>query len=308
MISCNICGDTLDTCQEYMVSLPDCKCISRVRGRESLVHGGINFIDLHVAAAVLGSDKLNLIGSGDSMKPFLTGRERLCVEKTSEFQEQDVVLFIRNRRLVAHRVRSIINENQLLITQGDNCLESETVSFNDVIGVVARHPMKKRGIVWVQLKETALKCCRVILANIKIKAILRLLKGSLLFRYYVCVYENPFALQGSVGSSIEKQKGKFMVSVYFLSKNIANGELIKMPDYCEFSGWWLNNLFIYPLFWGTGVEDKLLLKLVGIAQKLGINSIRFVPPHNNLLSRMKKLVRIRECQKWHEIMLSTAKT
>jgi hypothetical protein len=288
-----------------MVSLPDCKSISRIKGRESLVHGGINFTDLHVAAAALGPDKLNLIGSGDSMRPFLVSRERLCIERKTDFREQDIVLFIRNRRLIAHRVRSIKKQENLLITQGDNCVEPESVSFNDVIGVVARHPMQGRGIVWTQLKEMALKYCRHVLENGKIKAILRCFKSSPLFRYYVCVYENPFSLQGSVKLSVEKPKNKYMVSGYFLTKNIANGELIKMPDYCEFRGWWLNNLFIYPLFRDAGVEEKLLLKLLDIAKKLGIDSIRFIPPDNNVLDCLRKLVQVRKRQKWHEIILLT---
>ena len=66
-----------------------------------------------------------------------------------------------------------------------------------------------------------------------------------------------------------------------------------------------NNLFIYPLFRDTGVEEKLLLKLIDIAQKLGIDSIRFIPPHNNVLAYLRKLVLVRECQKWHEIILLT---
>ena len=149
------CDSVLDICQEYMVSLPDCKNIIRGRDKESLVHAGINFRDLHMLAAALDYDKLSLIGSGNSMKPFLSGQEKLYVEKREDFREEDIVLFIRHRRLIAHRVRSVNKDGRLLITQGDNCVESESVSFDNVIGVVISHAVKPKHTSLMKLKNNA---------------------------------------------------------------------------------------------------------------------------------------------------------
>jgi GNAT superfamily N-acetyltransferase len=291
-----------------MVSFPDCGQIARRRGQESLVLGGIGFTDLRVVAAALGPGKMRLTGNGQSMNPFLMTGDRLSIEEKPVIREKDIVVFIRNRKLTAHRVCSIDKQKNKLITKGDNCTETEEISCDDVLGVVAE-PAGHRGTRrWPQFKDKAIKYGRQILENKILKAFLKHLGGLLCFRYYVSKYEGPFSLQGrKVDGFIGNPVDKYMVFCYFLGKAIANGELVKMPDYCEFSGWWLNNLFVAPSFRGMGVEKKVFVKLINIARDLKINSVRFIPSSGCIPALSEDRIQIRAYPQWHEIIFPKAR-
>lgn len=67
-----------------------------------------------------------------SMLPLIEPKDKLIVEKASEYQINDIVTFIKNGRLIAHRV-IYKRADGSLITKGDNNLKSDGVITKDKV-------------------------------------------------------------------------------------------------------------------------------------------------------------------------------
>src|SRR5215831_3911910 len=111
-------------------------------GRES--HG----LKCELAAEVLrSSGTLRLRVTGWSMLPTVWPGDMLIVERveSAEVMEGDIVLFVRHRRLIAHRV--VKNHSSTMVTRGDSMEAADSpVSENEFLGRVSSIVRNERNI------------------------------------------------------------------------------------------------------------------------------------------------------------------
>jgi signal peptidase I len=117
--------------------------------------------------ALAAGDRLALHVRGTSMLPALWPGEKVWVEQTNvdELRNGDVIVFVRDRQLVVHRVVGIAKgtSRAALTTRGDAQLDDDVpVEPRDVVGIVravrrfgADRPLKgrpspaARALVWL---------------------------------------------------------------------------------------------------------------------------------------------------------------
>ena len=100
-------------------------------------------------AAMQDAQAVPLVISGSSMAPFLVhGRDTAYLTKISKpIRRGDVVLYRHDDgQLVLHRVVKICGE--CFITRGDNCIEAEKITCDQIIGVMTEfcHKGKQRSV------------------------------------------------------------------------------------------------------------------------------------------------------------------
>lgn len=100
-----------------------------------------DFVRTAVEQQMSQGESLILRVTGRSMRPYLrgTGNESVVVSGYSpeELKPGIIILFTYNGSLVFHRI--VRTDNERLIVQGDgNCLESENVEIQNVLGIVRR--------------------------------------------------------------------------------------------------------------------------------------------------------------------------
>lgn len=88
------------------------------------------------------SEKSNELDvSGNSMKPLLNEGMQVVVEhRRSSIKTGDIIIYLRNNRLILHRVLRIIiqKSSKRFLTKGDSAMsfDKPLVSQNEIIGVV----------------------------------------------------------------------------------------------------------------------------------------------------------------------------
>ena len=74
---------------------------------------------------------------GYSMIPLLLPSDRIIVAKSKKYKHNDIVVFRKNGRLIAHRLIYIHPEKGYLVTKGDHNSKSDgRLTYNDILGKV----------------------------------------------------------------------------------------------------------------------------------------------------------------------------
>lgn len=84
--------------------------------------------------------------SGVSMRPMLAGRRDTAVISpiTAPLRKYDVVLFRRGEQLVLHRIVDIRGAQYII--RGDNCVGSDLVGKEQILGILTQFTRKGRQI------------------------------------------------------------------------------------------------------------------------------------------------------------------
>lgn len=78
---------------------------------------------------------------GMSMFPWILPKEKLIISpiKDRDLKIGDIVIFLSNNRLIAHRLVKIDNIKNIYFTRGDGNLKTDTpISYEDIKGVVTK--------------------------------------------------------------------------------------------------------------------------------------------------------------------------
>lgn len=79
---------------------------------------------------------------GTSMKPFFKdGFTVVTIRKVETYKKHDIVLFKLNDNYILHRIVKI--KDKEIITEGDNLLSKESISFSNIIGKVINYKNKR---------------------------------------------------------------------------------------------------------------------------------------------------------------------
>ncbi len=82
-----------------------------------------------------------------SMSPLILPKDKPIINKNSKYRINDIVVFKKDEKLIAHRVIHILPNNNFLITKGDNNLRSDgKISKNQILGKVGAIQRGKENI------------------------------------------------------------------------------------------------------------------------------------------------------------------
>jgi signal peptidase I len=123
---------------------------------------------------------------GLSMFPFYLPGDVIRVRKVSfeNLKKGDVIVFVQNNRLVAHRLLSIDKKNKCAVSKGDGLLKKDSLLKKvDVVAVVTLHVRNETPIKWYN-NSTAKKTIATI------SPLLGYISHPLSFIWYKYLYQN----------------------------------------------------------------------------------------------------------------------
>ncbi|MBN1913624.1 MAG: hypothetical protein JW788_04420 [Candidatus Omnitrophica bacterium] len=255
-----------------------------------------------------------------------TDKLRVELKRTEDIQIGEVALYRRNNHLFAHRTIKKGNENgaPFIVTRPDNAKgRDDGPSFDeDIIGVVTAAERGGRLVSVEKRPYSALKkfYLKAFFALHKSKWILAVvwlyieafvLQSFLFRKAFRILFPVPKSMQFSVQMPLnnnidslfntdisfrelfssmcrqnEDKIKKWTLTVKAGTETTASLSFILKPKSCLYPGWWLAQVKIHPLFWGSRLEEGLVRKSDELLKAFGVSLIFASVFKKDFLSRM----------------------